>query len=109
MRAGSVLTREGDQGREFFVIAEGTATATLRGRRLASLGPGDFFGEMSLLEHAPRAATVIAETDMQVFVLDARGFSHLLERSPAVGARMLAGLARRLRAVEQASAAATSR
>jgi CRP-like cAMP-binding protein len=104
--AGTVLMREGDHGREFYVISEGSATATLRGRLLATLGRGDFFGEMSLLERAPRAATVIAETDMELFVLDARGFSTLIERAPGVGARMMAGLARRLRAIEQAPAAA---
>src|SRR5436190_2276278 len=59
---GKVLTRQGDRGGECFVIADGTAKASRQGRRSVTLGPGSFFGEMSLLDQVPRAATVTAET-----------------------------------------------
>src|SRR5204862_4028763 len=63
---GTLLTRQGEPGRECFVIADGRARATMRGRRSASMGPGDFFGEMSLLDQGPRSATVTAESDMEL-------------------------------------------
>ena len=104
--AGAVLIREGDGGRDFYVIVEGTATATLRGEKLASLAPGDFVGEMSLLDHSPRAATVIAETDMTLLTIDARGFASLIEEAPSVARKMLVGMASRLRGVESPASAA---
>ena len=65
---GKVLTREGEAGYEFFVVVDGSATAKRRGRKVATIGPGSFFGELALLDQGPRAATVIAETDMQLLV-----------------------------------------
>jgi CRP/FNR family transcriptional regulator, cyclic AMP receptor protein len=99
---GDALTKEGSPGSEFFVIAEGRAKVTLRGDDVASLGPGDFFGEMSLLDGEPRAATVTAETPMRVFVIGAGEFGALLEEAPSVARRILRGLARRLREAEGA-------
>lgn len=100
---GEALTVEGAPGSEFFVIDEGTAKVTLRGEELASLGPGDFFGEMSLLDGEPRAATVTADTPMRVFVIGAGEFGALLDDSPSVARRLLRGLARRLREAEGAA------
>jgi CRP-like cAMP-binding protein len=100
--AGRVLMRQGDPGREAFVIATGTAKATIRGKRSARLGPGDCFGEMALLHSAPRSATVTAESDMSLFVLGSREFSELLDRVPGVARRVLAALAERLREAERA-------
>ena len=100
--AGTVLTKEGSVGRECFVVIEGKGEATLRGEVLAQFGPGEVIGEMALLDVSPRAATVTATTDMNLFVLDPRGFSDLLDRHPSVGKRLLASMARRLRAVENA-------
>jgi len=100
--AGKALTREGESGWEFFVIAEGNAKATRNGRRIASFGPGSFFGEMSLLDQGPRSATVSAETDMQLLVLTSRGFFTLVDHMPSVGRKVLAGMAERLRAAERA-------
>jgi CRP/FNR family transcriptional regulator, cyclic AMP receptor protein len=94
---GRILTRQGDPGWECFVIADGQATATLRGRRAASLGPGDVVGEMSLLDQEPRSATVTATTDMHLLVLTSRNFSSLINRFPVVARRIMAGLAGRLR------------
>ncbi|HSI82090.1 MAG TPA: cyclic nucleotide-binding domain-containing protein [Solirubrobacterales bacterium] len=99
---GRVLTREGEAGWEFFVIVDGEAKASMRGRRGATLGPGSFFGEMSLLDHGTRTATVTAETDMELLVLNARDFSGLLLEAPTVSRRILEVLAQRLREAERA-------
>lgn len=98
--AGTTLVREGKPGSEFFVIIDGRAEATLRGEHLATFGPGDFFGEMSLLEVAPRAATVVAETDLSLLVLEPRGFASLLAAAPTVGMKMMRSMSQRLRALE---------
>ena len=100
--AGKVLAREGAVGREFFVIVEGRAKATRQGRKIASLGRGSFFGEMSLLDDGPRSATVTAETDMQLLVLTSRSFSSLIDDNPSVSRKLLRGLAERLRAAQAA-------
>ena len=100
VRAGKVLMRQGDRGRECFVIEEGTAKATIRGKSTSFIGPGECFGELALLDSAPRAATVTAETDMRVAVLDSREFSALLESVPSVAINVLAAVAERLRATE---------
>jgi CRP/FNR family cyclic AMP-dependent transcriptional regulator len=99
--AGRVLIRQGDPGREAFVISEGRAKATIRGKGSAMMGPGECFGEMALLHSAPRSATVTAETDMRLFVLGSREFSTLLEDSPIIARRVLAALAERLRDAER--------
>lgn len=99
---GAVLTKEGAAGHEFFAVAEGKATAKLRGKKLASYGPGDFFGEMTLLDQGPRSATITADTDMLLYVLDSRSFSTLIDRHPAVARKILRGLAGRLRKAEKA-------
>ena len=99
--AGRVLMRQGDLGREAFVIADGTAKVTIRGKRSTKLGPGKCFGEMALLHSAPRSATVTAETEMRLFVLGSREFSALIERVPVVGQRVMAALAERVREAER--------
>jgi CRP/FNR family transcriptional regulator, cyclic AMP receptor protein len=99
---GKTLTREGDPGSEFFVVVKGSASATRRGRKVATIGPGSFFGEMALLDQGPRAATVRADTDMQLLVLTSRAFSSLLEDVPSVTRRILRSVAERLRSAEDA-------
>ena len=99
---GRVLTREGESGSEFFVIVEGQARVIVGQRgRVAPLGPGASFGEMSLLDRGPRTATVEAETDMQLLVLDARSFSSLLAEVPSVARKVLAAMAARLRVADK--------
>lgn len=102
IREGAVLTREGGPGREFFVVVEGKAKVTLRGKKMAEFGPGQFFGEMSLLDQGPRSATVTALTPMKVYVLDSRSFSTLLDKHPAVARKILRALAQRIRVLEKA-------
>jgi CRP-like cAMP-binding protein len=98
--AGKVLAREGEPGHEFFVIEEGTATATLRGGETARMGPGECFGELALLNRAPRAATVQAETEMRLVVLDAREFANLIDDVPRVARSVMAAVAERLESAE---------
>jgi CRP/FNR family transcriptional regulator, cyclic AMP receptor protein len=100
--AGKVLIRQGDPGREFFVIMEGTARVTVRGKRSTRMGPGECFGELALLHSAPRSATVTAETHMHLAVLNSREFSTLLEDLPSVARKVLAAVAERLRRAERA-------
>jgi CRP/FNR family transcriptional regulator, cyclic AMP receptor protein len=100
--AGRVLMRQGDVGLEAFVIADGRAKATIRGKGSAKLRPGECFGEMALLNPSPRSATVTAETDMRLLVLSSRQFSALIEEVPLVGRRVLAAVAERLREAERA-------
>ena len=102
--AGTVLIRQDDPGRECFVIVSGTAKASVRGGKTGKMGPGDSFGEMALLHSAPRSATVTAETDLHVLVLDSREFSTLLEDVPSVARNVLAAVADRLRNVERPQA-----
>lgn len=93
---GRQLTVEGKTGYEFFVIAEGTAIVRRKNRKVATLGPGDFFGELALLDNIPRTATVVADSSMSLYVLDRRDFSAVLREVPEVAIKLLRGLARRL-------------
>ena len=92
---------EGAAGAEFFVILEGTAKVTRHGQEVATLGPGDFFGDLALLDRAPRNATITAETPMELVVLGQREFAGLIDEVPGFAHKLLAGLARRLRAVRR--------
>ena len=95
--AGKVLVNEGETGHEFFVILDGTARVTRRGKRVATLGPGSAFGELALLDKAPRNATVIAETPMELVVLGQREFAGIIDEVPGFARKLLAGMASRLR------------
>ena len=103
VRAGKVLTKEGEPGREFMIIAEGEATVRRNGRKVASLGPGDFFGELAVLAGVPRTATITADTDMTVEALNRREFSTLLDESPRLAKKILIGAVKRLHELDQKS------
>jgi CRP/FNR family transcriptional regulator, cyclic AMP receptor protein len=94
---GSVLVEEGTIGREFFFIVEGTASVRRKGRKIATLGPGRYFGELALLDRKPRSATVVAETDMTLLVLEQRAFNGLLDAMPALSHKLLVAMSQRLR------------
>jgi CRP/FNR family transcriptional regulator, cyclic AMP receptor protein len=94
--AGKVLCKEGETGREFFVILEGEAGVTKEGEEVRALGPGDFFGEIALVEHGPRTATVTAKTDLRFFVLTSQAFWSLMEHQPEIQREVLRCLASRL-------------
>lgn len=97
LEAGAQLVDQGEMGREAFVILSGTAAVKRNGRKIATLGPGDPVGELSLLDRGPRTASVIATTDVSVFVLDARRFNGVLDESPGLSRKLLAFLAGRVR------------
>jgi CRP-like cAMP-binding protein len=102
--AGKVLVNEGAPGSEFFVIVDGTARVTRKGRKVATLGPGAAFGELALLDRAPRNATVVAETPMELVVLGQREFAGIIDEVPGFAHKLLAGLAHRLRQYDAQSA-----
>ncbi len=94
---GAQLVDQGEMGREAFVILEGEAAVKRNGRKIATLGPGDPVGELSLLARSPRNASVYAETDMSVFVLSAQRFNAVLDEAPGLSRKLLAFLADRVR------------
>jgi CRP-like cAMP-binding protein len=96
--AGKELTKEGDRGREFFVLLDGNAAVQSGGRSMASLGPGDFFGEIALVTDVPRTATVTASTPIQALVITDRAFRELLRTSPEIQGKVLEAVAARLAA-----------
>ncbi|MGZ4430434.1 MAG: Crp/Fnr family transcriptional regulator [Gaiellales bacterium] len=101
---GTVLTREGRTGGEFFVVADGEVEVQRDGRTLARLGTGDFLGEIALIDKGPRTATATATRDSKLFVLAPREFHSMLGSNPKVEAKILRALAERVRtlAPEQA-------
>jgi len=94
---GTALVREGDWGRELYVVVRGTATVTIGGRKVSELVPGDFFGELAFLHPAPRSATVTARSDMRLMVLSSREMDVIVEREPVIAKRLLEAMARRVR------------
>ncbi len=100
LRAGKVLIREGERGREFFVIVSGEIEVRRKGRKVATLGPGSFVGEMALLSKAPRSATVTAVTPVDVLVITDRAFLALLDEMPDLWLKVARTLAERVGADE---------
>jgi CRP-like cAMP-binding protein len=95
--AGQVLCRQGESGEEFFVIVSGTAEVKRDGRSLRQLDPGDFFGEIALIDHGPRTATVVATSAMRCLVLAHGQFRNVLGQNAAIAAAVLEALGRRIR------------
>jgi hypothetical protein len=98
--AGSVVMRENDPGDTCFVVALGSMDVHRRGRRLATMGPGDVVGEMSLLDGGPRTATVTATERCVLLALDRPTFATMLQRSPSLAISMLEVLSTRLRGAD---------
>jgi CRP-like cAMP-binding protein len=97
---GKTLTREGARGSEFFVIVEGEVSVTKDGEEVRRLGPGDFFGEIALIEDRPRTATVAAMTPLRFFVLTRQSFRSLLAHQPELEQKVNAAIEERVRATE---------
>lgn len=93
--AGKVLTKEGQQGYEFIIVLEGEVEVRRHGRLIAKRGAGEFFGEMALVEHQPRTATVRATTPVVIEVIGRREFQALLVDVPDIAARVQATIAKR--------------
>ena len=102
-KPGQVLTTEGKPGHEFFLILEGQAKVSRDGNDLATLGPGQYFGELSLLGGGPRTATVTADSDMELLVVGQREFSGVLDEIPGVAHKLLTTMAARLREADARS------
>lgn len=98
---GRVLMVEGDTGQEAFVVESGTAQVVRDGELLATVGPGQYVGELSLIDAGPRSATVTATSPMRVLVIGTREFSTLLDEVPGLARRVLVSTARRLRAANE--------
>jgi CRP/FNR family transcriptional regulator, cyclic AMP receptor protein len=96
LRQGTVLTREGRLGREFFVLIDGTAEVTKKGKKIAQLGPGDWLGEIALITDSPRTATVTATSPVDVLVITDRRFRSVVETMPSIAVKVLASVGQRL-------------
>ena len=94
---GSTVIRQGDHGDAFFLLLSGRATIERDGVTVGQLGPGDWFGELALLDPAPRAATITVQSDAELAVLGTRMFRVLLRELPALATALLASLARQAR------------
>jgi CRP-like cAMP-binding protein len=97
---GSTMVRAGDPGRTFYVVLDGTAKVVRAGARARRLAIGDYFGEMALLDDAPRSAHVVADGEVLALTIDRSGFAKLLRAEPALAQTLLRTLAARLRAAE---------
>lgn len=95
--AGRLLCEEGKPGFEFFLILEGRASVSRSGRKIATLRPNQYFGELSLLDRKPRSATVTSETPMRLLVLDQRQFDGIMDQVPGLAHKLLTAMAARLR------------
>ena len=98
--AGTLLTRAGEPGDEFPLIIDGTARAEVSAQKHVLLHPGEFFGEMSLLDGGPRSATVVADTPLRLLVISRRHFTVLLKDVPGITETLLVTLSRRVRQAE---------
>jgi CRP-like cAMP-binding protein len=94
--AGHVLTREGASGREFFVLVDGAAEVRRNGRKVSTLGSGDFFGEIALVSERPRTATVTTTAPARLLVVTDRAFRELMRNVPSIQLKVLTALADRL-------------
>lgn len=100
VKPGRDLMVEGTSGREFLIIADGEATVRRSGRVVARVGAGDFLGELAIIAGVPRTATVTADTEMEISVLNRREFSALLDAQPKLARKILVGAVKRLHALE---------
>lgn len=94
-RAGQPIVKEGSYSRYFYVMLDGSAKITVRGRMRDQIGPGDFFGELAILNRSNRSATVTPVEPSSVAAIDARDFTALVEEEPKIALYLLNALARR--------------
>ncbi len=103
MTAGTMVVDQGQMGREAFVILDGTVTVRRGGKKITQLGTGAVVGELSLLDHGPRTATVTCDTDCTLFVLDQHHFRGVLEANPSIAMKLLGALAGHIRDLDRQS------
>lgn len=100
------VVREGATGEEFWMVLEGKLSVHRGGQEVAELGPGDFFGELAVLDPAPRDADIVSTTPVELLVIGRRRFWALMEGSPTIQRKVLVGLARRLHELDARDTAA---
>ncbi len=101
MTQGTLIVDQGQTGREAFVILDGEVLIKRNNRKVATLGPGAIVGELSLLDHGPRTATAVCETDCTLLVIDQRRFLSVIDHIPALSHKLLATLAGRIRDLDR--------
>jgi CRP-like cAMP-binding protein len=101
MAAGSLIVDQGQTGREAFIILDGSVSVKRNGKKIGTLEAGAVVGELSLLDHGPRTATVVAETDTTLLVISQRHFTGVLYEVPALAHKLLASLAGRIRELDR--------
>jgi len=94
------VIREGQSGEEFWMVIEGQLAVHRGGEEVARIGPGDYFGELAVIDSAPRDATIVTTTPVELLLIDRRRFWKTLEGSPTLMRKLLIGLARRLRELD---------
>ena len=99
-KAGQEITSEGGGGVGFFVIENGEAVVSVGGEERRTLGPGDYFGEVALIDEGSRSATITAKTDVQCYGLTPWQFRPLVEENATIAWPLLVSMAKRLREVE---------
>jgi CRP-like cAMP-binding protein len=101
MTAGSLIVDQGQTGREAFIVLSGTVTVRRNNKKVGSFGAGTVVGELSLLDHGPRTATVTCDTDCELLLLDQRNFIGVLDSVPTLAHKLLATLAGRIRELDR--------
>lgn len=101
MTAGTVVVEQGQLGREAFIVLDGRVVVKRGGKKITQLGAGTVVGELSLLDHGPRTATVICETDCTLYVIDQRHFRGVIEHSPSIAMKLLGTLASNIRSLDR--------
>lgn len=101
MTAGSLVVDQGQTGREAFVVLDGSVTVKRNNRKMTTLGPGAIVGELSLLDHGPRTATAVCETDCTLFVISQRHFLAVLDDVPTISHKLLSALSGRIRELDR--------
>ena len=102
--AGASLVKQGAEGEGFFVILEGLAKVVVGGRTINRLMPGDYFGEVSLLDGGVRTASVVSETPMKVLLIERSRFLKMLRDEGAIAVSLLEGMARAIRRTDRSLA-----
>ena len=97
---GYTLIREGTFGEQFVLIVEGRVRIDRGGRTLKTMGPGEFLGEIALIDHGRTTATATTEGPARLFVVSHQGFNSLLDQSPALRSEIMTALANRIRELE---------
>ena len=99
---GFMMIKQGDSGREAFIILSGKATVKRSGKKVAAIGTGSVVGELSLLDHGPRTATVICDTECEVLVINRGSFLRVIDKVPALRHKLFGALALRIRDLDRA-------